>query len=178
MKFPSILLILFLQIVSSCTSVNVLETEAEEGFQLSDYSSFGFYQPKDGEQSPLLPEYQEEVAILKEEIAEKLKEKGLSQSNQPDLLVNIGAVVEEKTQTRETNIMEAPRYIGQRRYSWKSEEVVANRYKLGTVTVHLVDNNENKLVWRGVAEGIIPESEKRLRKTIEKGVDELFNEIQ
>lgn len=176
MKLSSILFLFIPLFFFSCTSVKVLETEAEEGFQLDNYSSFAFYQPDDEQRDPS-PTYLEEMKILKEEIAQELRERGLQESKQPDLLINLGAVVQEKAQTRETTVMEAPRYIGQRRYSWKSEEVVTNRYQVGTVTVHLVDKDKNKLVWRGVAEGIVPENERRLRKTIEKGVEKLFSEI-
>lgn len=167
---------LFLLLFFSCSSVRVLETKAEEGFNLSDYQTFDFYTPaSEGDQ--VLQEYQREMDLLKEEISQALENMGLSRSTDPDLLVNIGAVVEEKADTRQTNIREAPRYIGQRRYSWKSEEIVVRTYKMGTVTIDLVDPAENELVWRGVAEGVVPEDEEKLRNTIEKGIQKLFSEL-
>lgn len=67
--------------------------------------------------------------------------------NNPDLLVNIGAVVKEKTQTRQTTIREAPLYTGQRRYHWQSQEVPVNTYQEGTINLHVVDAQRNALLW-------------------------------
>jgi hypothetical protein len=36
---------------------------------------------------------------------------------------------------------------GGRNYSWLAREVAVGRYRDGTVTVHLVDRTQNKLVW-------------------------------
>ncbi len=177
MKISNIILPFLFLLFQACSTVNVLETEADESFDLSQYKTFNFFEA-DGIEDPIPPAQREGMDILKEKIADELQEKGLTISNNPDLLVNIGVVVEDKTQTRETNIMEAPRYIGQRRYSWQSEEVVTNRYRMGTVTLHLVEREENKLVWRGVAEGVIPENNRRLRNRIEQGVEDLLSEIR
>ena len=166
----------FLLCLSGCSSVRVVETKAEEGFQLSDYKTFNFYQPKE-EADGVLQQYEEELEMIKAAIASRLEEKGLSRSQDPELLLNIGAVVEEKTQTRETNIRDAPRYIGQRRYTWQREEIVVQEYKLGTVTVEFVDKDENMLVWRGVARGVVPEDQEELQENIEEGVEKLFQKI-
>ncbi len=48
------------------------------------------------------------------------------------------------------------------------------RYREGTVTVEFVDRKENKLVWQGAVQDIIPEKDSKLEKTIKKGVDKLF----
>lgn len=161
---------------SACSSVQVREIDADKDFNLAQYKTFTFYDSSD-DSYPLLGEYQQEMNIIKKEIAEQLQARGLSQSPQADLMVNIGAVVEEKVQTRRTNIQEAPVYIGQRRYHWESEEVAVGKYKMGTVTVHLVDREENKLVWKGVAEGVISKNQETLRKNIAEGVSKLFKKV-
>lgn len=177
MKMIRILILPLLALAfSACSSVQVLETKADEDFNLAQYSTFNFYGSQTGSE-PLSVEYQEELEMVKKEISEQLAARGLSKSPRPDLLVNIGAVVEEKVQTRKTDIREAPMYIGQRRYFWESKEVETGRYKLGTVTVHLVDREENKLLWKGVAEGVIPEKQEKLRENIEKGISELFEKV-
>jgi hypothetical protein len=55
--------------------------------------------------------------------------------------------VKEKTQTRQTTINEAPLYIGQRRYQWRSQEVPVGTYQEGTVNLHIVDAQRNALIW-------------------------------
>lgn len=176
-KLLKIIWLPILILIYSCTSVRVLDTEADKNFSLSDYETYNFQDEVNASNDTLLQEYFEEVDLLKKETARQLELRGLQRSANPDLLVNIGSVVQEKVQTRETNIMEAPRYIGQRRYHWKSEQVEVGRYKVGTVTVDLVDNAKNKRVWSGTVEGVIPKNQEKLRKTAEKGMEKLFNRI-
>ena len=161
---------------AACSSVHVREVDADKDFNLAEYNTFTFYD-SNNDSDTLLGEYQEEMNLIKKEVAEQLQARGLSQSPEADLMVNIGAVVEEKLQTRPTTIQEAPVYIGQRRYHWESKEVVTGRYNVGTVTVHLVDREENKLVWKGVAEGVISKNQEKLRKNIAEGVSKLFKKV-
>lgn len=161
-----------------CTVVRVKNTEAAAGFALSDYKTFNFYEVStQGEAQDL--DYDHQVKLLKDAIRQQLTAKGLHLSaDDPDLLVNIGIVTREKVQTRQTDFRtDAPKYIGQRRYSWRSEEVEVGRYKEGTVSVHLVDRQNNALVWQGAVEAIIPRREARLQKTIDAGVTKLFQSL-
>lgn len=163
--------------LGACTSVKVLNTKAADDFNLSDYQTFDFYEVRTSGDT-LGEAFEERVELLKNEIARELNEMGLTrQPSNPDLMVNLGIVIEEKVQTRQTHIREAPIYIGQRRYSWKSEEVEVGRYRKGTVSVDLVDPEQNELVWKGVAGGVIPRSNRKLERTIQEGVEELFSQI-
>ena len=175
MKRSVVFFTLFLT-AAACSSVRVLETQAESGFRVSDYKTFNFLEVEGaGDTSG---SFDRNANLIKQSIAKELSTKGLSHTpSNADLLVNIGIVVEEKVQTRETNIREAPRYLGQRRYSWKSEEVEVGRYKEGTVTVHLVDAKTKKMVWQGVVEGTIPSKQEKLADRIDEGVDELFAQL-
>lgn len=180
MKYSSAPVFLLIMLIGyACTpAIRIVETETEGDFNLADYETYNFYDSIAGTgEVRASPQFLEEMNIIKYEIASQLERRGLSLSEEPELLVNIGAVVEEKVQTRETNIRDAPIYIGQRRYHWQSEEVPVNRYQKGTVSVHLVDRLENRLMWRGVAEGVIPENRERLRDNIEQGVIELFQRV-
>lgn len=60
-------------------------------------------------------------------------------------------------------------YIGQRNYSWKSEEIEIGSYREGTATVHIVDAAAKKMLWRGVVQDILPDKEAKLDKTIQEG---------
>jgi hypothetical protein len=157
-----------------CSTTKVLHTELAEGFDLSAYKTFDFYN-LDAVDS-VTSQFIGRTVMLAQAIEGELKKRGFVRSSaNPDIMVNVGIVVEEKVQTRETNFtQDAPRYIGQRRYSWKSQEVEVGRYRVGTATVDLVDSKQNKLVWQGVVEGIIPEKEKKVEATIKKGIALLF----
>ncbi|MGV3502424.1 MAG: DUF4136 domain-containing protein [Adhaeribacter sp.] len=161
-----------------CTTVQVKNTEAGPGFALHHYQTFGFYEP-DTQNIPAEQAYQDQVMLLQNAIRDALRAKGLAyEPAGPDLLVNIGVVTQEKVQTRQTDFRtDAPRYIGQRRYSWHSEEVEVGRYQEGTVSVHLVDRQKNDLVWKGTATAVIPRQQARRQKTISTGINKLFESL-
>jgi hypothetical protein len=102
-------------------------------------------------------------------------------ADNPDLHVNIGIVVAEKVQTRETNLAtpgDRAAYMGQRNYHWESQEVEVGRYREGTVIVHLVDQAKSKLVWQGAAESVLPEKQKNVPAVIEEAMKKLFEKVQ
>lgn len=170
------LVILQLFVFLSCSGVRVLNTDADPGFQLSNFKTFDFFQITGVGDTSFY--FQQNVKLLKQSIVQKLQAKGLTQtSSQPDLQVNIGVMVEEKIQTRETDFRDAPRYMGQRNYTWKSEEIEVGRYREGTVTVHLVDPSTKKLVWKGAVAGVIPTKQKNVPATIEQGMEALFAKL-
>ncbi|WP_347156507.1 DUF4136 domain-containing protein [Pontibacter chitinilyticus] len=174
--FASCLVLLLL--LAGCSPKIAVTAEPATNFNLSDYHTFAFYDVQ-ASGSGLEPNYRSKVVLLQEEIARQLQAKGLQQAtNNPDLLVNIGVVVNQQVQTRETDFRtDAPLYIGQRHYTWKSEEVPVGRYKTGTVSIDLVDSNQNELVWRGTAEGILPHKESKLRERIQEGMQQLIGQL-
>jgi hypothetical protein len=83
-------------------------------------------------------------------------------------------VISGKVHTRKAE-SEDPRYMGQRRYTWESERLEKGQhYNEGTVTVHLVDRAQNKLVWRGVVEGVVPDKPARLQRNVADAMEALF----
>ncbi|WP_366970479.1 DUF4136 domain-containing protein [Rhodocytophaga aerolata] len=133
---------LILFVFQYCTPVKVVSTRKHPTVELQSYKTFNFMdiQVKNDSLTQL---NHPGIQMLKEAIVRELSAKGFQQAQEPDLWVNIGIVTEDKVQTRKTDIREAPVYIGQRRYSWKSEEVEVARYKTGTVSVDLVDAEKN-----------------------------------
>ena len=168
----SVIILLF--VITGCSAGRVVKTEKAEGVNFQNFKTFDFFKLEaSGDTSS--SKFAAYTGILREAISRELKAKGYNESgNNPDLLVNIGIVVKEETQTRETNIREAPRYIGQRRYSWKSQDVVVGHYKSGTVTIDLVESQKNNMVWQGVLEGIIAEKQKGYESDINKAITNLF----
>lgn len=171
-----LLSVFLLVAISACSAVKILKVDKAEGFSLSDYETFDFYTVDiSGDASP---SYNERVGWIKDEIAKQLTQKGLTQTSaSPDLLLNIGIVLEEKEQTRETTIMDAPRYAGQRNYHWESEEVVVNHYKEGTVSVDFVDTKTNSRVCEAVASAVVVKNDATAKKNIASGVTKVLEKI-
>ncbi|NDA62580.1 MAG: DUF4136 domain-containing protein [Chitinophagia bacterium] len=161
---------------ASCSGVKVLPSESAEGVNWQQYASFDFYQV-DASGDTISEQFASGIAVLKQSIATQMKQRGYVQlSAQPDLLINIGLVVKELVQTRQTDWRTdgAPRYIGQRNYSWKSESIEVGRYREGTVSVHVVDARRNQLLWKGAAKGVIPDKQKQLPGLAEDAMKRVF----
>lgn len=174
MKLP-FLIICISTMAIACSPVKVLNTEQGDNIDFTKYKTYNFYRLKaSGDTVSKL--FEGRIDILKNAISNELNKRGytLATSN-PDMLVNIGVVVKDEVQTRQTDFRtDAPRYIGQRNYSWKSETIEVGRYREGTVTVHLVDAVQNKMIWKGTIEGVIPEKTTAIQKTAEEGIKKLF----
>lgn len=165
-------------ILCQCTPSARISSELAPEADFSQYKTFDFYQ-LEASGDTLSTKFSSRTRSMAYAIEQEMKAKGYSRTaSNPDLLINIGIVVEEKKQTRQTDFRtDAPRYIGQRNYSWKSEEVTVGIYREGTVTVDLVDRATNKRVWEGVAREIIPNRDDRVEKAIGTGVKLLLKDV-
>lgn len=162
----------------SCSSSKIIKTEIGEGVDLSKYKTFDFYK-LEASGDTLSGSFKQRADLLKTAIANELMQKGYRQASvNPDLLVNIGICVKEEVQTRQTDFRtDAPRYMGQRRYTWKSQEVETGRYRIGTADIHLVDAQKGIMIWQKVAEGVIPEKDKKLDEKVKDGMEKLFSDF-
>ena len=93
----------------------------------------------------------------------------------PDLILNIGIVITAEQKTRQTDIRDAPRYMGQRNYHWESEEIVVQNYNEGTVILDVVESENNKLIWQAVSKGMITASMGTNMSRITKAVKKMYN---
>lgn len=168
-------------IVGACSSVRIKDVQKETSFSIAKYKTFSFYEVNTGGDA-IGPNQVNNLNLLREAINKQMEQKGLKLvADNPDLLVNIGIVVTQEVQTRETsftNPADRTYYAGQRNYSWQSQEVEVGKYRDGSVTVHLVDRSANKLVWRGTAESVLPEKERNVPALIDEAMKSLFAKVQ
>ena len=145
---------------AGCSPYRVVRNQSDHSAVWTAYRTFAFVDTSRIDPVPS-GSYQTAIEQIKRAVTAELNGRGYqlvatnSSANQSDLLVNVGAVVNEKTQTRQTTIYEAPRYIGQRRYSWQSQEVPVGTYKEGTLSLHVVDRKQNALVWDAAVSGVL-----------------------
>ena len=175
MKYTYFLAALFLGFFSSCSPTRVVvEDNKYEDFKLSSYSSFDFAQI-DTPNDSLVP-YGQIVDLLKEKITEELKARGLNPaSSDPSLRINLGVVVADKVQTRETNVTSDPfTYSGQRSYYWEVREIPVNTYREGSMTIHFVNNPGNVLVWAGTISEVVPKKEEDKLAAVHDAVNQIF----
>lgn len=164
--------------IMSCSTAHVtVEPGLYDDFDLSAYKSYTFLEVDQSESE--VPAFSQSVKYLKQEIAKQLAARGISENNSdPDLEINLGIVIENKEQTRETSLATDPfMYTGQRNYTWQSQEIVVGKYKEGTLTVHLIDTETNKAAWVGVVSKVIPDKQEKKQAAIEDAVLEVFQSI-
>ncbi|RIV21552.1 DUF4136 domain-containing protein [Fibrisoma montanum] len=142
-------------LIASCSPYRIVRNQADSNASWSSYQTFAFVDTNRIEATPR-DTYQAAMEQIKQAVTAELKRRGYQQTtDNPDLLVNLGAVVKEKTQTRQTTIYEAPIYVGQRRYSWRSQEVPVGTYQEGTVNLHVVDAQKNALIWDAAVSSVL-----------------------
>lgn len=166
-------------LISACNpSYKLLKTKKEATFKLSDYPTYGFYDIE-AKGDTVSKNFEKNVSIIKDAIAKNLQARGLDEARDPSLKINIALNVQEQLQTRQTDFRTdgLPRYMGQRRYSWKSEEVVTGKYREGTIVIDLVDAANNRMVWQGGASGIIPEKTRNFTEDINQVISEVVAKI-
>jgi hypothetical protein len=168
---------LLLSFLCGCSGISITGIEKTADFQLSKYKTFDFYNV-DVSGDAVSPNSKQNLEFLKTAISKQLQAKGLTMNTtDPDLLVNIGVVVLEKVQTRETRLGEYPTYMGTRNYTWERQDIEVGRYREGTVTVHLVEADAKKMVWKGAAEGVVPENPDKVPAMIDQGMEQLFAKV-
>jgi len=154
-------------------SFRLLKPKQEPGFSLNSYRSYNFFDV-DTEGIAFPERLEQHLPVIRRTIAAQLEKRGLTTSPDPDLKVNLAISVKEEVQTRQTDFRTDgyPRYMGQRRYTWKSEEVEVGRYRQGTLLIELVDAKSNHLVWQGGGEGVVSD-----KKDMSQGIGQMVNEI-
>jgi hypothetical protein len=121
-------------------------------------------------------------SIFRETISREMNALGFRQSDDPDLLINVSARLEDKTKvTTQSNPF--PGYYGYRAdfydpwygYSYGTTTHVS-QYTEGTINVDVVDARARKMVFEGVAIGRVKEKETNaeLREAISDGVATIF----
>jgi len=169
-------LLVLLCLCYSCSPIRTISNELDAEASTNKYQTYNFYDVK--VKTPH-PEHvsKQRVSLLKDAVQREIEAIGLKKSEDPDLWINIGILVEDKVQTRETDIRDAPVYIGQRNYHWESQEVVVGRYQEGTVTIDLIDAKTNEMVGQSVASGVIVENDEKLQKRIDQGMAQVFDDL-
>ncbi len=142
-----------------------------------DFTEFKTYQvyELDVKSIPEFEPKKEGLNLLIEEIYKQMNIRGYQKVKEnADLLINLGVTLSQEQQTRETDIRDAPRYMGSRNYHWESGEIVVRNYVSGTVTLDIVDNKENKMIWQAVAKGAVEKKQEKNKKKIVKATQKLF----
>lgn len=167
--------IFILVIIVICANNTNAQEISNEAFKLNKYNSFGFT-ADDEEFLNSHPNAKRGLTRVKTAITQEMKEKGIQESKNPELLLNLGITVEEKVQTRETNIREA-HYMGQRNYHWEVEEVPMGTYEEGSLSIDFVDVSEDEMVNQVIVTEVLTKNDKKMEKRIKKMISKTFKKL-
>lgn len=138
----------------SCASGPKIRTQSDPGADFTRYRTFGFFDdptgPKPG-YSSFITQY------LRKAVAREMQARGLSPSENPDLLVNFNLVTKDKVQ-----VTQSPSgYYGYRRgYAWGGGMAYGvttdvSSYTEGTLSVDVINRSKMQLIWEATAIGRI-----------------------
>jgi hypothetical protein len=169
-NFFTILIFLLPVLVFSQTIVSY---DKAKDIDFTKYETFQIYS-LDVKSIPEFEPKKSGLSLMLTEIINQMESRGFVKvSENPDLIINLGVSIVSKNQTRESDIRDAPLYMGQRNYHWESKEVVVGTYTEGTVTLDLVDTQNEKMIWQVVGASVLSEKREKNRKRIIKAVKKM-----
>lgn len=175
LKFMIILLV-FVILNSACTTIKILNVNKESDFSLSNYETYDFYHINID--TTAFPEYNKRFLWVEDELMKQLEMNGLKRSTtNPDLLINIGIVLDKKVQTRETDFFTDAQFMYVRNYKWESQEIAIGEYHDSTFAIDFVDSKDNSLKCMAVGDAVLVKKDKNVKKNIEVGMNKLFKKI-
>lgn len=168
-------------VLASCASKPTIESDYDHTVDFSQYKTYNFFSPMGIEN----PNYSSIYgSIFRDAIGKEMESRGYTQSDDPDLLINVSGRLQDKTKvTTTSDPYMGGGYYGYRRgaygpwggYGYGTQTHVSN-YTEGTVNVDLVDRAAKRMVWEGVAVGRVNEKKtsEETRAGIYAGITEMF----
>ena len=180
--FRLITVLATITLVTGCGSTTKIHSDYDHSLDFSQYKTYNYYSPMGIEN----PNYSSLLGqMFRDAIDAQMLPRGYVKSDNPDLLINVSARLEDKTKVTTTSdpMMHGGGYYGYRGgmydpwggYGYGTSTHVS-QYTEGTVNVDMVDIAQKRMVWEGIAIGRINEKRKagELRQNIMTGVAEMF----
>lgn len=169
MKAIKVLAILFLFILGSCSSIRV-NSDYDKSVDFSQYKTYAFH--KRGIDRVEISGLDKKRILNAIDV--ELGKKGMTKSENPDLLVNIF--------TKERERIDVDQYYagwgygwgyGWNPYLWGGRTYVSS-YVEGTLYIDLIDAKKKELVWEGEGVGYLTENRERKESQINEFVAKIL----
>jgi hypothetical protein len=167
-------------LIAGCTSGPDIRSDYDRTIDFSQYKTYNFFSPMGIENPNYSTIY---GSIFRESISREMDSRGYTISNDPDLLINVSARLEDKTKVTTYNDPYPAGYYGYRRgyydpwygYGYGTQTHVS-QYTEGTINIDMVDARAKRMVWEGVGVGRLKEnrSNEEVRQAISDGVATMF----
>jgi hypothetical protein len=170
--------ILLAVLLASCASSPDIRADYDRSVDFSGYKTYDYFQPMSIESknyTSLIGDH------FRNAIDREMSMRGYVKSSNPDLLINVSAILNDKTRVTQSPSMHQP-YYGYRAghystwggYGYGTDTHIS-QYTEGTVNLDMVDPKLKRMVWEGVAIGTITDKKrKNAREVISNGVSLVF----
>jgi hypothetical protein len=179
--FKAAVILIAAMLLTACGSTTTIKSDYDRSVDFSQFKTYGYFSPMGIEN----PNYSSLLGqMFRDAIDAQMQPRGYVLSDNPDLLINVSARMQDKTQVR--TYSEPAMYGGYYGYrgglydpwgGWGyGTSTHVSQYTEGTVNVDMVDIDNKRMVWEGVAIGRVNEKSKNenLRQDIMDGVAEMF----
>ena len=171
--------LLLLTGLAGCASTADITSDYDQHADFGAYRTWNFIEgagPDHEGYESLFTQY------MREAITIEMEKRGYAKSDNPDLLVNFNAYLQDKTQVRSAPASPPMGYYGYRGayygawggYGYGTDTYVS-QYTEGTFNIDLVDARRRQLVWEAVGVGrITDDTRENLRQKVMEGVPRFF----
>lgn len=176
----SLTVLAFAALLGACTSGPDIRSDYDRSVDFSQFKTYNFFSPLGIENPNYSTIY---GSVFRDSISRELEARGYTKSNDPDLLINVSARLQDKTKVTTYNDPYPMGYYGYRRgyydpwygYGYGTQTQVS-QYTEGTVNIDMVDARAKRMVWEGVAVGRLKENRTndQVRQAISDGVKTMF----
>ena len=167
---------------SGCSSSGNLRSDYDPDANFGGYTTYNYFEnagPNKGQYQSLFSQYMITAIDI------EMQKRGYTKSDNPDLLVNFNAILQDKTDIRTSPATPPPGYgyYGYRGgyygawggYGYGTETHVS-QYTEGTFNIDLVDAERKQLVWEAVGIGRVTDSTfENLEERVKEGVPRFFD---
>ncbi len=175
-----LLLVLAFISLAGCASGPKILYDYDRSANFGAYQTYNFMEdagPDTGDYQSFFTRYMIDAITI------EMEKRGYTKSDNPDLLVNFNANLQDKTKVTQSSAPMNSGYYGYRggHYSgWGvgygyATETHVSQYTEGTFNIDLVDNAKRQLVWEAVGVGKVTEKAlENLEQGVKEGVPKFF----
>ncbi|SHL55342.1 DUF4136 domain-containing protein [Flavobacterium xanthum] len=173
MKAIKLLPVVILLVVASCSSVRVY-SDFDNKVDFSQYKTYAFH--KKGIDKVEISELDKKRIL--NAIDRELSKKGMTKSENPDLLINILTKEREKIDVNQFNMGWGYGWgWGWNPFMWGGQNTMASSSTEGTLFIDLIDGKKKELVWQGEGIGYLTENRKDKENRINEFVAKILEQF-
>jgi hypothetical protein len=169
MKAIKLFPVLFLLILSACSSVSVY-SDFDKGVDFSQYKTYAFH--RKGIDKVQISEMDKKRIL--QAIDLELGKKGMTKSENPDLLINIYTKEREQVDVNQYNMGWGYGWrYGWNPYLWGGQSFVSTSTE-GTLFIDLIDAKKKELIWEGEGVGYLTQNRSQKEARINEFVAKIL----